>query len=316
MSYCIGFDIGGTKCAVSLGEIMDGNIRVLHRQETPTVATAQETLSVLAPFVKEWVKKYGVTKAGISCGGPLSSEKGLIVSTPNLPQGWHGFYIVQYVKEEFGLSAKLQNDANACAVAEWKFGAGKGCDNVVFMTFGTGLGAGLILDGKLYSGTNDNAGELGHIRLDRFGPVGFGKAGSFEGFCSGGGIAQLGYTLAMEKVQMGSYPAYFTKGMTAADVTAKSIAEAAYAGDQTAIEVYRTCGEYLGRGLSIVIDLLNPQVIVIGSVFARSRDLLWEAAKTVIDREALTDAVRCCRVVPAGLGEHIGDYAAVATALL
>jgi len=85
----------------------------------------------------------------------------------------------------------VHNDANACALAEWKFGAGKDTRNMVFMTFGTGLGAGLILDGKLYTGTNDNAGELGHIRLEDYGPVGYGKAGSFEGFCSGGGIRQL-----------------------------------------------------------------------------------------------------------------------------
>ena len=152
----------------------------------------------------------------------------------------------------------LQNDANACAVAEWKFGAGRGAENMVFMTFGTGLGAGLILNGKLYSGTNDNAGELGHIHLDKFGPVGYGKAGSFEGFCSGGGLAQLGYVKALEKVQCGEYPMYFKRGMTMADITAKTGADAAVAGDETAIEVYRICGEYLGRGLSVVIDLLNP----------------------------------------------------------
>jgi glucokinase len=91
MSYCVGFDIGGTKCAVSLGEISEGNIRVLHRQETPTLNSPIDTLSILAPFVKEWVKEYGVTKAGISCGGPLDSKKGLIVSPPNLAAGWHGF---------------------------------------------------------------------------------------------------------------------------------------------------------------------------------------------------------------------------------
>ena len=113
------------------------------------------------------------------------------MSPPNLP-GWDNIDIVKQIKTHFGVPVHLQNDANACALAEWKFGAGRGTKNMVFLTFGTGLGAGLILDGKLYSGTNDNAAELGHIRLDRFGPVGFGKTGSFEGFCSGGGIAQLG----------------------------------------------------------------------------------------------------------------------------
>ena len=184
------------------------------------------------------------------------------------------------------------------------------------MTFGTGLGAGLILDGRLYCGTNDNAGEVGHIRLDRFGPVGYGKTGSFEGFCSGGGLSQLGYTLALEKVQAGTYPLYFQKGMTQKDVTAKSIADAAKAGDETALEVYRICGEYLGKGLSVVIDILNPETIVLGSIFTRCRDLLWPTAQKVIERESLAASAGCCRVVPAALGEQIGDYAAVATAIL
>ena len=254
-------------------------------------------------------------KIGISCGGPLDSKRGIIMGPPNLP-GWDNVEIVKQIEAHYGVSAHLQNDANACAVAEWKFGAGKGCRNLVFMTFGTGLGAGLILDGKLYSGTNDNAGELGHIRLSDFGPVGYGKAGSFEGFCSGNGIAQLGYYKALEKVQMGEYPMYFKNGYTQNDVTAKTIADAADAGDETAIEVYRICGEYLGKGLSVVIDILNPEIIVIGSIFARSHNLLWEPAKNVIEKEALGISSGCCRVVPAALGEQIGDYAAIATALL
>lgn len=244
--------------------------------------------------------------------GMLDSRLGIIQGPPNLP-GWDHVPIVQQIQKHYGVPGKLQNDANACAVAEWKFGAGKGTQNLVFLTFGTGLGAGLILDGKLYSGTNGNAGELGHIRLADSGPVGFGKAGSFEGFCSGGGLAQLGHRMALEKLQQGICPMYFREGEP---VTAKAIAEAAHAGDETALEVYRTCGHYLGKGLSIVMDLLNPELIVIGSIFARSRDLLWDATKVEIEKEALPEAAGCCRIVPAALGEQIGDYAAVAVALL
>ena len=186
---------------------------------------------------------------------------------------------------------------------------------MIFLTFGTGLGA-LILDGKLYSGTNDNAGEAGHIRLNNFGPVGFGKAGSFEGFCSGGGLAQLGYIKALEKAQTGVYPMYFKKGLALSDITAKTIADAADNGDETAKEVYRICGEQLGKGLSVLIDILNPERIVIGSIFARSENLLREGMERVINKEALPSAVKCCKIVSAELGEQIGDYAAVATALL
>ena len=254
-------------------------------------------------------------KIGISCGGPLNSSTGTIEGPPNLP-GWNNVKITDILEKHYGVCARLENDANACAVAEWKFGAGKGAGNMVFLTFGTGLGAGLILNGRLYSGTNDNAGEVGHIRLDRFGPVGYGKSGSFEGFCSGGGLAQLGYIKALEKSQSGIYPSYFKKGMTVADVTAKTVADAADAGDETAIEVYRICAEQLGRGLSVLIDIINPEKIVIGSIFARSENLIRESMEKIIREEALPQAAGCCKVVSALLGERIGDYAAVATALL
>ena len=314
--FILGFDIGGTKCAVMTAEYENGNIKLLKKEKCPTdrSITPVEMIDRLIEMADSIIDK-NPEAIGISCGGPLDSKKGVIMNPPNLP-GWDNIHIVEQIEAHYGVTTKLQNDANACAVAEWKFGAGKGKNNVIFMTFGTGLGAGLILDGKLYSGTNDNAGELGHIRLDRFGPVGYGKAGSFEGFCSGGGIAQLGYTMALEKAQSGRYPAFFKPGMTAKDVTAKTIADAADAGDETALEVYRTCGEYLGKGLSILIDLLNPEVVVIGSIFARSHNLLWEPAKKVIEKEALPLAAKCCEVVPAALGEQIGDYAAIATALL
>ena len=312
----IGFDIGGTKCAAVTADYRDGEIRFLKKEKIATdisIKSAEMINKLIA--LADGLLDRAPEAIGISCGGPLDPESGIILGPPNLP-GWEHVEIVKQVKDHYGVPVHLQNDANACALAEWKFGAGKGTRNMIFMTFGTGLGAGLILDGKLYCGTNGNAGELGHIRLDKFGPVGYGKAGSFEGFCSGGGIAQLGYMKALEKAQTGEYPAYFKKGYTQTDVTAKTIAKAAQAGDATALEVYRICGEYLGKGLSILIDLLNPERIVIGSIFARSRELLWEPAEQMIEKEALRQSASCCEVVPAMLGEKIGDYAAVVTALL
>ena len=311
MSYCIGFDIGGTKCAVSLGEIQDGNIRVVHRQETPTLYSPIDTLSILAPFVKEWVKEYGVTKAGISCGGPLDSKKGLIVSPPNLATGWHGFYIVEYVEKEFGLTSKLQNDANACAVAEWKFGAGQGTKNMVFFTFGTGLGAGLILDGKLYAGTNDNAGEAGHIRLAKKGPVGFGGAGSFEGFCSGGGITRLAKIMAARCKKL---PDCIEKMGGMDEITTKKLAQAAFNGDKFAKRVFTKSGEMLGKGLSIIVDILNPEKIVIGGVYMRSSALLIPSMQKVLNAQALGESLQVCEIVPAKLSENIGDIAALSLA--
>lgn len=175
---------------------------------------------------------------GISCGGPLDSRQGVTLSPPNLP-GWDEIRIVSYLKEKYGIRAYLQNDANACAMAEWKFGAGRGNGNMIFLTFGTGMGAGLILNGQLYSGTNDNAGEIGHVRMSEHGSVDYGKTGSFEGFCSGGGLAQLGQNIARERFQRGE-PVSFCESISKLEsITAKGIAEKAKEGHEDAKEVYR-----------------------------------------------------------------------------
>lgn len=308
MKQYLGIDIGGTKCAVVLGNA-EGEI--LQKRVIPTT-TAEETLVRI--FAALDTLKDQAVAVGISCGGPLDEARGLILSPPNLP-GWDAVPIVEMVHSRLGLPAKLCNDANACALAEWRFGAGKGSRNMIFLTFGTGLGAGLILDGRLYSGTNGNAGEVGHIRLDRFGPVGYGKQGSFEGFASGGGIAQLGKTYALEALQQGCAPAY-CKSITALDtVTAKTVAAAAMAGDATALAVYETVGEMLGRGLAILVDTLNPEKIIIGSVFQRAEALLRPGMERAIREESLPAAAAVVQVLPAALGDSLGDCAALALAI-
>ena len=196
----LGLDIGGTKCAAVTANWDGERLQILKKEKCPTDHSVSpeamlERLFALADGILD-----GKPDAvGISCGGPLDSARGVILGPPNLP-GWDDVPVTALAARHFGAPARLQNDANACAVAEWKFGAGRGTRNMIFLTFGTGLGAGLILDGRLYSGTNDNAGECGHLRLERFGPVGYGKQGSFEGFCSGGGLAQLGCAMARERV--------------------------------------------------------------------------------------------------------------------
>lgn len=311
----IGFDIGGTKCAVCIGEEIDGKLHILNKKSIPTDKTisAYEMIERMCALAEELTDNIDVI--GISCGGPLDSKRGIIQSPPNLP-GWDDIAIVEYLEKKYGCKAYLQNDANACAVAEWKYGAGVGCQNMIFLTFGTGLGAGLILDGKLYAGTSDMAGECGHMRLANFGPVGFGKAGSFEGFCSGGGIAQLGQMMAREKLQMGDSVSYCASIKNLEDITAKSIAECANAGHEDAKEVFRVCGKMLGQGLSILIDILNPERIVLGSIFQRSEHLLRESMDEVINRECLAASRNVCQVVPALLEENIGDYAALAVAAM
>lgn len=312
----IGFDIGGTKCAVCIGKETDGGgIEIVDKRTIPTEHTVSpyEMIDRMCALAEEMTEN--IDLIGISCGGPLNSKEGVICSPPNLP-GWDNIRIVEYLEKKYPAKAYLENDANACAVAEWKFGAGVGCRNMVFLTFGTGMGAGLILNGQLYSGTNDMAGEIGHVRMAEYGPVGYGKKGSFEGFCSGGGLAQIGQMIAREKIQCGE-EASFCKSLSELDfITAKAIAECANEGHEDALEVYRICGEMLGRGLSILIDVLNPERIVLGSVYQRSGHLLMESMQKVIERECLPAAKKVCEIVPAKLEENIGDYAALAVGML
>ena len=311
----IGFDIGGTKCAVTLGYEEHGELRIWKKKSISTdhSVSAYEMIERMCVLAEEMTDS--IDCVGISCGGPLDSKKGVILSPPNLP-GWDEVKIVEYLEKKYGCRAYLQNDANACAIAEWKYGAGKGCENMIFLTFGTGLGAGLILNGKLYAGTNDMAGEIGHIRMAPYGPVGFGKAGSFEGFCSGGGIRQLGQMMAREKLQMGQKVSYCGSIEQLDEITAKRIAECANEGHEDAKTVYERCGEMLGRGLAILIDILNPERIVIGSIFQRSGHLLRDTMEQVIQREALKVARDVCKIHPALLEENIGDYAALAVAAM
>jgi len=315
----LGIDIGGTKCAVILGERKDdAHIGILEKQVIATNQPVYEMIEALFVLAEEMLQRNAVDKSGlegigISCGGPLSSKRGMILSPPNLP-GWDNIPIVEMAERRFGVRTILQNDANACAMAEWKFGAGRGYSNVIFLTFGTGMGAGLILDGRLYSGTSDLAGEVGHLRLADMGPVGFGKAGSFEGYCSGGGIAQLAQIMVRGKLQMGEKVSFCSSLADLPLLTAKTVAEAAYAGDELAVAIYKTCGQFLGKGLSLLIDILNPEVIIMGSIYGRAGSLLEADMQEVIRRETLEDSRSVCRMVPAELGEHIGDMAALTLA--
>lgn len=316
----LGFDIGGTKCAVVLGIAGTNTIDIVAKESFPTNLSAYQIIEKLFETAEKLMSQQQITAdelsgIGISCGGPLSSKKGIILSPPNLP-GWDNIPIVEMAEKRFGGKVLLQNDANACAVAEWKYGAGKGFDSLIFLTFGTGMGAGLILDGRLYSGISDLAGEVGHIRINDFGPVGFGKAGSFEGFCSGGGLAQIGQTLARQKLQMGE-PVAFCKTMADLPyITAKSVAEAANTGDLTAIAVYDLCAEYLGKALSIFIDLLNPELIILGSIYVRAGNLLVPKMNKIIEQETIAASRAACTIVPAALSENIGDMAALSLAIL
>ncbi|MBR5444547.1 MAG: ROK family protein [Clostridia bacterium] len=307
----LGIDIGGTKCALVLGK-KDGTIVRKVKFDTKDVQTTLNQILENAVGLCQ-ASPEPVEAIGVSCGGPLDSRRGVILSPPNLP-GWDRIEIGRLLKEKTGLPAYLCNDANACALAEWRYGAGVGTDSMVFLTFGTGMGAGLILDGKLYSGASDMAGEIGHVRIADHGPVGYGKSGSFEGFCSGSGIAQIGKTIAMELFQQGKTPSYCPSMDKMEEITAKSVAIAAREGHEDAVRVYDICAEKLGAGLAILVDVLNPERIVLGSIYMRDSALLCEKMQAVLRRETLPLAYGAVEVVPAKLEENIGDIAALTVA--
>ena len=320
--YFIGLDIGGTKCAVTLGKSCGELPAILEKSIFPTADcpspndVMEKMLSNMGEVLKKSSLSYeDISAIGISCGGPLNSKKGIIQSPPNLP-GWDNIEIVRFFEENTGIATFLQNDANACAVAEWKYGAGKGTENMIFLTFGTGLGAGLILDGRLYCGASDMAGEIGHVRLREEGPIGYGKRGSCEGFCSGAGIKKMGITAVEEQLQQGNIPRLFeAAGKDIINISAKLIAELAMQEkDPLCTGIYRKCGEMLGETLSILIDLFNPELIVLGGVYMRSHSLLDEYMYDIIKKETLSHASEVCKIAPAGLSEKIGDYAALSVA--
>ena len=250
-----------------------------------------------------------LTAIGVSCGGPLNRIAGVIQAPPNLPT-WEDVPLKEILQREFGVACNLENDANAGAVAEHRYGAGKGSRNMVFMTMGTGLGSGIIIEGNLYRGASEMGGEIGHLRLSRSGPVGYNKAGSAEGWASGGGMVQVAARVLAQCKKRGE--STFLAHSTA--LTARDIADAAQQGDAVAQRILRMTGTRLGEVLSIVIDILNPERIVIGGLAMRLRESLLAPARKVVQREALEQAAAVCQILPAELGANIGDVAALCVA--
>ncbi|QDU70410.1 ROK family protein [Mucisphaera calidilacus] len=287
----LGIDLGGTKTAVVRG---DATGRVLAREVFPT-AGAEATLG----RVVDAARGFGVAfeRVGIACGGPIDGVRGCLMSPPNLP-GWSGVALVDWAERAFGCRVAMMNDANAGALAEWRWGAGRGMSDVVFLTCGTGLGAGIIAGGRLLSGASGNAGEVGHVRLTEQGPEGYGKQGSVEGWVSGGGIGRAA-----------------SDGGWGEGVTAKDVVLAADAGDAGARAILDAAGQKLGRTVALLVDVLNPQAVILGSLYVRARRHLEPGMRRVVEAEALPELLGVCRVVPAELGERIGDLQSLAAGL-
>lgn len=306
--YIVGVDIGGTKVACVLAD-QEGHI--LARQCQPT--RAQEGWQVVVRQLFEMTDQVmgdipiqQVRGIGISCGGPLDSQKGVVYSPPNLP-GWDAVPIKQVFEERFGLPTRLENDANATALAEHRFGAGRGTRNMVFMTWGTGIGGGLILDGRLYRGTNDLAGEIGHTTVLLDGPLcGCGKRGCLEALASGPAIARRAKELVQE-----SSESLVWQITSPEEVTAQHVVDAAIEGDTFARFVLAEAGTYMGIGIANVAQVLNPQRVVLGTIAVKAGDLVLEPLRQALKVHAWDRVRQVLEVVPAQLGDRAQDLAAV-----
>jgi glucokinase len=310
----LGVDIGGTKCAVALAR-PDGEI--LHRRSERTLSgerSPQEVLTRLTDLAREIMAEARVMASdvrgvGVSCGGPLDTKTGVIFAPPNLPD-WKEVPVRAFFEEALGLSVRVENDANATALAEWKFGAGKGAQNVVFLTMGTGIGGGLILDGRLYRGTNDLAGEIGHQTILLNGPqCGCGKRGCLEALASGPAIARL----ARESLLYGRQKRVLAlAGGKPADITAAHVIEAAQEGDAFARQILAEAGTYMGLGIANLIQILNPERVILGTIAVHAGDLILTPIRAAVAEYAWPRSSAVCEILPAALGDRAQDLAAIA----
>jgi glucokinase len=309
--------LGGTKCTVGVASLAGGAVRWLASSALPTTGSPRDMLGRLTRVLGGQLDAAGspaLDGIGIVCGSPLDEAAGLVLAPPNLP-GWHSVDVLTPFQQSFGVQPRLTNDADAGALAEWNWGAARGTDSCAFLTLGTGLGAGLILNRRLYRGASGLAGEIGHWRLEPDGPAGHGKAGSFEGFCSGSGIGRWAQRVAAGCLQDGS-PSEMAAGWAdIAGITAERAGMAADRGDPAAQELWAEVGHKLGAGLALLIDVLNPDVIVLGGIYVRQMKRLEPPMREVLEREALPAALQACRIEPSALGERIDEWSGLAAAL-
>jgi len=314
----VGVDIGGTKTAIVVSIAPP---EMLARIEFPTrpadgpADAVRQIKESIHRLIDQFALQAGrLAGIGVSCGGPLNQSTGVIQAPPNLAT-WVDVPIVSILEKEFATPCRLENDANAGAVAEHRFGAGKGASDIVFLTMGTGLGAGIISDGRLLKGASGQAGEIGHVRLTASGPVGYNKAGSVEGWASGGGVAQVAAREVAAAIGNGQRTALARILEINGVVTAKDVTEAAQQGDELAQHIIHDTGNRLGEAIAILVNLFNPERVVVGGLAMRMGEMLLAPARETVLREALPESARICKIVPAALGEKIGDVAAISVAM-
>ncbi len=307
----LGIDIGGTKVAAGVVEA-DG--RILVRAEVParTDEGPEKVLVRIVDLARDVVTRTcspraPIERIGIGCAGPVDREAGLILDPPNLP-GWTRVPIVEHFEKALGLPVVLENDANAAALGEFRYGAGRGVRSLVYLTVSTGIGGGIILDGKLWHGLRDAAGEIGHMTLLPDGPLcGCGNRGCLEALASGPSIARR----ARELLATGRPSRLRDLG----EFTSADVASLAQAGDPVACEVWESAVQFLAIGVAAAVTILAPDRVVIGGGVTRAGDLLFEPLRRAVKRRVKLAPVEDVPILPAALGADVGILGAAAVAM-
>jgi glucokinase len=300
-------DLGGTKIIAAVvvpdGKVVSRSYCLTLAEEGPQAVTERLLSAVSEALVRAKLKNSELAGVGVAAAGIIDAEKGVITTSPNL-SGWHDVPLVDVIAEKMGLATYLVNDASAAALGEHRFGAGKGLDNLIYLTVSTGIGGGIIIDGRLYTGTDGCAGEIGHMTIEPHGPqCNCGNFGCLEALASGSAMTRE----AVRRMEQGepSYIAELAEGRLW-DVTAEMIAVAARQGDKMACQVVAEAANYLGIGLANLVNIFNPDVIVIGGGVSKMGSMLLEPARKVVKERAFKLPSRTVRIIRARLGGNAG----------
>jgi len=304
MAQRIGVDVGGTNVKIAL---VSDNGQIIYSNSIPTRAEMgyEHTVNSMKDAIRELLRETKMSASdieGIGFGfpGQIDCKNGIVRLAPNIP-GWVDVPIASIMESEFGIPTRVDNDVRTAALGELNYGAGVGCENLICITVGTGIGSGIVLNGKLVRGANNAAGEIGHIKLtDHGGPLcGCGDRGCLEAYASGPSIVAL----AEEYIKGGKSTKY--RELANPDITPYIVAVAAKEGDPVARQIFKVMGEYIGIGLTSVVNLLNPEKIIIGGGVAQAGDILFDPIKETIAKRAMT-IQREVEIVPAQLGNTAG----------
>ena len=318
-AHVVGIDIGGTKLATV---VADRTGHILGKVRKPTLAERgpEYALDLLFDMVRETVSLAGleqdaISAIGVSCGGPLDTKTGIVYSPPNLP-GWDALPLKTKLESEFQVPVTIENDANASALAEYRFGGGRGYNAVLYMTMSTGIGGGIVIDGHIYHGANDSAGEVGHqILLPDGPPCGCGKRGCLEALCSGPAIARRAQAAIQAQIIEAKTSATMLLNLAGGhieDVKSEHVLTAARTGDALALQLINETAYYMGWGIANLVNILNPDIVLLGTIAIAAGNLLLDPIRKTVSEFAMPRPAEAVKIAPAQLGEALGDLAAIA----